>query len=441
MTARTGGSSRKTGTAWRVVALGLAVLACGSEPVGVPPERIVLVVIDTLRADALSSYGGEAQTPNTEALATRGTLFRHVHASFHQTTMSMASLFTGRTPSLETGDVERTLAWTSYNWCGLSRLATKRDAPCVPDDTPTLAEKLRDAGYTTAAVVTNALLFRPAGYDRGYDHWIEVGSASEEGFVLGMGNPRARNAARAHAALARLLPELLGHRLFLYVHYMDVHDYALAGRSYREAVERTDRALGELLRMLDAHGLLEGATLILTSDHGERLDEPHLVEGRHSHFGNPSFEEVLRVPLVVVPPIAGDPDLPLRGDDIHRLILHVAGLESSTPADLEPGELFLSEMHWQTYRRGRFKSYRPRDDPEALRLVDLAEDPGELRDVAGTHPEIAGVHARRLDALTGGLAASERGSVQLSEEDVRRLRALGYLEPDEPVERDEPGAP
>ncbi len=144
---------------------------------------------------------------------------------------------------------------------------------------------------------------------------------------------------------------------------------------------------------------------------------------------------------MVVPPIVGDPELPLRGDDIHRLILRVAGLEGSTPVDLEPGEIFLSELNWQTYRRGRFKSYRPRENPGALRLVDLAEDPGELRDVAEAHPEVAGAHARRLDALTGGLAASERGSVQLSEEDVRRLRALGYLEPDEPVERDEPRAP
>ncbi len=410
--------------AWQGAALALCLSACGT-PSGTP-ERIVLVVVDTLRADHLSPYAAHVATPHAAALAERGQVFPNAFASFHQTTMSMASLFTGRTPSLETGARERALDWTGGTWCGLRRLAADaQGSACLPVDVPTLAEGLRSAGYWTAGIATNALLFRPAGYDRGFERWIEVGGGRGSGFALS--DPLLRSGNRANEAVARALSERPQDRFFLYVHYMDVHDFAMRGIGYREAVEATDRTFGALLELLHEQGLLEGAVVVLASDHGERFEELHLVEGKENHKGNPSFEEVLHVPLVIAPPVVDDPERPLRGDDLYRLLLRVAGVEVPDRTDLEPGELFVSELRWQTYRRGRWKSYRERAGG-ALRLVDLGLDPGERRDVADAHPEVAGAHARRMDALTGALATRGAGASRLSEEDERRLRALGYLD-------------
>jgi arylsulfatase A-like enzyme len=133
-------------------AVTLAVAACGqgSAPAerDAAPERIVLVVVDTLRADHLSPYGGEFATPHIQAFAKRGQVFTHVVSSFHQTTMSVASLFTGRTPSLESGHSKKILDWTGQNWCGMRRFASESEkAPCIPGGLPTLASALREAGY------------------------------------------------------------------------------------------------------------------------------------------------------------------------------------------------------------------------------------------------------------------------------------------------------
>jgi arylsulfatase A-like enzyme len=411
-------------------ALGLASCGQGGGPPerDAAPDRIVLVVVDTLRADHLSPYGAETATPNIQDFAERGQVFTRVVSSFHQTTMSMASLFTGRTPSLETGDPDETLDWTGRNWCGMRRFTAESEtATCIPEGLPTLAAALREAGYWTAGVVTNALLFRPMGYERGFDRWVQVGDAPEEARAFQIANPQVRSAARANQAVAALLEQRPTDRFFLYVHYMDVHDYRLAGTSYPEAVVRVDRAFGRLLEQLRAHALIQGAVVVLTSDHGERLGEEHVVKGGFSHFGNPSFEEVLRVPLIISPPVSEDPTRFLRGDDLNRLIKRIAGAAEREPADLAERELFLSEKRYQTYRNEPWKSFRKRGE-ERLWLIDLRADPGERSDVSALHPEIAAEHARRMDELTASLAVSGAAPSRLTAEDERRLRALGYLE-------------
>jgi arylsulfatase A-like enzyme len=207
---------------------------------------------------------------------------------------------------------------------------------------PTLAEAVRERGYWTAGVATNALMFRPAGFDRGFDAWREVGD--EEKTSL------ARGGAATNRAVARVLAERPSDRFFLYAHYMDVHDYQREERSYAASVAMADAAIGELVEMLEAPG--------------ER--------------------------------------------------------------DLESSELFVSEQGYQTYRSGRFKSYRQRGGD--LVLVDLENDAGEQHDVASLHPEVALGHAARLDELTRHLAVESARPTELSERDEGRLRSLGYLE-------------
>jgi arylsulfatase A-like enzyme len=405
------------------------LLVLGCAPAQAPPERIILIVVDTLRLDHVSAYGGEAaRTPNIDALAASGHAHPGFSASFHQTSMSMAALFTGRTPSLEAGDRARPLGWNGRTWCGLARFARPGEAGCVPRQLPTLAARLREAGYWTAGVVTNRLLFRPAGFDRGFDRWIELPDpdtvAAEPGGRDAIRLTPAREVNRAAQGVVTSAPS---DRFFLYLHYMDVHDHLLWRKSYKAMVEGLDMEIGRFMEGLEVMGLLEDAVVVLVSDHGERFDETHFVRGGPKHNGNPSFEEVLRVPLIVTPASASPQADWLRGDDLHHHILDLAGAAGKGPRDLEPGELFLSELKWQTYRRGRWKSYQPRVRG-ALRLVDLDADPGEAHNVASEHPDVVAAHNARMRSLTKQLASGHRSTEGLDEADRRRLKALGYLE-------------
>jgi arylsulfatase A-like enzyme len=201
---------------------------------------------------------------------------------------------------------------------------------------------------------------------------------------------------------------------------------------YRLAVGDVDRAVAALLEMLEEEGLLEGSLVVFTSDHGERLGERHFVEGRPTHTGNPSFAEVLEVPLVVWPARfaveADEQERLVGGTDLFNLLLTFAGLAEVPETTLRSGETFTSELHWLTYQRGPWKSYTRRDD-RALWLVDLGEDPAEKRSVAAENPHVAALHWERVTGLVEDLAVPKASSAVLSPRDAARLRALGYLAP------------
>lgn len=392
----------------------------------------MLIVVDTLRRDHVSAYGGTPLTPRIDALAARGQTFRNVRAAFHQTTMSMGSLFTGRTPSLETQDPAHTLSWNGETWCGMARFAAVgSEGVCLPDTLPTLGDRMRQAGYWTIGIASNQFMFGGAGFSRGFDDWVEVGSQDSP-----ISQPRQKRrwlseqrsgtpvTKAAIAALARRPRD----RFFLFVHFMDVHDYHYLGIDYREAVGVLDAAVGTLLDGLEAEDLLEGATVVLTSDHGERLAETHRPRGRPSHYGNPSFEEVLEIPLIVAPATDADSAAPLRTPELHHLLEGIAGLRPEREDVLESGEHYISERFFRTYISGNWKSaLRRRDDK--LFLFDLAADPAEQRDVAADRPEIAEAHRSRIDQLTHNLAIrTRRGDRELSEAERRTLEALGYVE-------------
>lgn len=410
------------------------------------PERVVLIVIDTLRRDRLSCYGGATPTPHMDALAERGTVFTNVQASFHQTTMSMASLFTGRTPSLDAPDGPP-LDWNGRTWCGLARFAdSEGEEACLPAGVGTLAESIRAAGYWTIGIQSNRLLFEPAGFARGFDDWVEVGMAGADpgpyaGLKLrGVEQRTGREVVRAADEAVKRRPH---GRFFLYVHLMDVHDWALAGVSYKDAVAAADAAVGALLGRLERQGLLEGAVVVLTSDHGEGLGERAVLGRLRGHGGNPSYEPLLEVPLVVAPPIAEAADRFLRGDDVFRLLQRIALGKDEGVSDLEDGELYVSEVFFRTYRRGSWKSFHlrqpqtrqklpvvkpPPPGTDAVILIDLAADPAERTNVASSHREIVRAHRARIDDLAEALAVRSEIPARMSEEDRARLRSLGYLE-------------
>jgi len=437
-------SEVKGGVVWRwVAAAGALIAAVGAvawlvERPGRGPERIVLVVVDTLRRDHVSAYDSKVATPNMEAFAARGQVFENAVASFHQTSMSMAAMFTGRTPSIETGTFGTTLPWNGTTWCGMARFRSGDDDTCVPRSLPTLAERLREAGYWTIGVASNQFLYEPSGFGRGFDDWTEVderrpvtGPASRAGIQNARKSRTWRSVNRAvNAALARRPRD----RFFLYVHYIDVHDYRFYGRTYAEGVQEMDTGFGRLLGALEAQGLLEGAVVVLTSDHGERLGEMHGLPGElpnnYGHYGNPSWQEMLRVPLIVAPPVFADTKRLVRTQDFYGLLLEIAGLRAPASVDTRPEELFVGELYYRTYREGRFKTTVRRSDGRSF-LYDLEADPHEQSDLAESQAVLAQAHRTRLNELSKELAAEQSPQRELSPEEKHRLRTLGYLE-DEP---------
>ena len=402
------------------------------------PERIVLVVIDTLRRDHVSAYGAKIPTPNLDALAARGQLFENAVASFHQTSMSMAAMFTGRTPSIETGTPGETLPWNGSNWCGMARFRSGDDDPCLPRSLSTLAERLREAGYWTIGVASNQFLYEPSGFGRGFDDWTEVderkpttGRASR----VGVAKPwRSRHWTAVQRGVEKALARRPTDRFFLYVHYVDVHDWRFQKISYAEAVQVMDEAVGRLVATLEAEKLLDGAVVVLTSDHGERLGEVHGMPGEvpnsFGHYGNPSWEEQLRVPLVVAPAVFEDTKRLVRTQDLYSLVLEIAGLPPAPAADTRADELFVGELRYRTYREGRYKTTLRRDSGRAF-LYDLEADPAEQHDLSEGQALRVLAHRNRINELTRSLAAAAAPRRELSEEEKARLRALGYLEEEE----------
>jgi len=390
----------------------------------------VLVVVDTLRADALPL----ADTPTLDALERRGQSFPNAVASFHQTPMSMSAIFTGRTPSVEMTPTPQPKELTLYMWCGVLRLGSGRgQGPCIAEGVPTLAETLRDAGYETLGVTGNGLLFEPFGLARGFDDWSEVGERA-----IRPGDDRKKGAAartrdleKVNRAALEALARRRTDRFFLYVHYMDVHDFGQQnGRAgYLAALARVDGAIASLLDALEREDLLDGAQVVVTSDHGHRLGEKHVVRGTGGHGGNPSFEELLRVPLIAAPPLATDPERVIRGEDVAGLLAAAAGVDFRPAKELSDGETYVSETFWQTYREGRFKSFRRRDRPAAeLILVDLESDPGETTNVAARHPDVAARHRERIAEIAAALAAPRERFRRPPPRYDDKLRALGYVE-------------
>ena len=398
-----------------------------------PWKHVFLIVVDTLRRDHVSLYGSAASTPNMERLARNGQVFDAAVSSFHQTTMSTGALFTGRTPSLERADGGR-MHWNGDTWCGLARFAVDETDGCVPRALPTMAERLSESGYFTLGVVANELIYAPGGYERGFDEWIEIASEIPPGYdANGVIDPsfeaaRLRVASAVNAALFAALDTRPGDRsLFVYLHYIDVHDHTMNPRTYSEMVEKFDDDIGELLDGLEARGLLEQSLLVLTSDHGEALGEIHAVPGNKGHLGNPSFQTLLDVPLITSGVLAEDSSTFVRSQDLFGLILRAVGVEAPPPMDIGRDEQYLSEHAFRTYRQGRWKSTQPRDGGPLV-LFDLESDPAESQNVAAGHPEIVTAHQERIKAIASSLASRGEEPARLKPSDEERLRRLGYIE-------------
>ena len=302
-------------------------------PGGTPPaviertaeQNVLLITIDTLRADALGSYGGAAATPNLDRLARTGTRFEFAHAHAVVTLPSHASILTGTYPFEH----------------GIRDNAGYR----LPDDARTVAGMLRAEGFATAAFVAAFPLDSQFGLDSGFDLYDDRFGHAEgpADFTI------AERPAETVVAAARAWIEQQPDRWFAWVHLYDPHavyeppapfDQRYATSPYHGEVAYTDYALGPLLETAGAGGQ-RPTLVIVTADHGEALGD----HGELTH-GLFAYEATLRVPLILAQLSTGrdtpsDPSGlvltdPVRHVDIVPSILDA--LELSVPSG-PPGAL------------------------------------------------------------------------------------------------------
>jgi arylsulfatase A-like enzyme len=332
---------RSTGlVAWLLVVATVAI-GCGSAHDARPD--IVLIVVDTLRADHVSLYGHErATTPHIDALAAEGSWFPRAYAHSSWTLPSMASLLTGLLP---------------HQHRAVRDPDHKRRFGRLEPEVETVAEQLAAAGYAPGAVVNNTFFAPMFGLDQGFgSSWNQVGSS----------NHTHRSApATVDAALAWLRDQQAP--VFLLLHFMEPHllyDPPAAVRGvftgpgvapvpvpwglretqivafedgrapppehieyieklYDEEIHYVDRAIGQLLDALRARSRWPQTVVIVTADHGEEFFERGGFEHGHSLYG-----ELTRVPLVVAGPgmARGEVDDVVQHVDVAEGILALGGL-------------------------------------------------------------------------------------------------------------------
>lgn len=450
--------------------------------------NIVLLTIDTLRADMLGCYGNKSSnTPNIDHLATNGIRFEQAVTGGSWTQAAFPVLLTSSYASM-------------YGGC-LAPLAPERPSPI---------EVLASFGYTTAGFTTNPLLGRPYEYHRGFNHFVELVPTETDpplrkikGGEHLLRQPlthrllslfkRPARPARLYASAQELTTQVSGwlseveSPFFLWLHYMDIHwpyhlgenlkhpgEIAQAWKDmahlhgvnwkgaqitpaqrdrykclYEQALKYLDDQIGVLIRHLKELGHLDNTAIVLVSDHGEEF----LERGRWGHLETNLHDEIIRVPLIVhLPELTGAQVVQRQVStlDIMPTILELcecpspSGLlgTSLTPLwsqrdDEYNVEISISEMwreHWHiiAVRTRSHKYIWDSRKPDQSKLYDLEIDPGEKRDVHDRYPEqvkrFQSIVNQHLNYIAETAPADLLAEPELNSQVMQRLRDLGYVE-------------
>ncbi len=397
-----------------------------------PPARLLLVTLDTTRADRVGCYGcAAARTPTIDALAARGVLYEQAWSSAPVTLSAHATILTGVYPCAH----------------GVRENGAFELAPSAR----LLSEALKESGFRTGAFVASFVLDPRFGLDQGFDVYDAPGSA-ERGGLFG----QAERPASAVADAALRFVDSLGarDRFFLWVHFYDAHhpyqppaEFAESGLDpYDGEIAACDAALRRVVDGLRQRGLDEGLVVAVVGDHGESLGEHG-----EKHHGTFVYEATMRVPLIVAPPPKGvvpgtrlsapvsiadlAPTL-LERLSIGRSSLPDATLPTLPNSDASGGEeraLYLESFSpYYTHKQHPlravvWKGFKFVEAPQR-ELYSLADDPREARDLSAERAELCARLAARLAAL----GAEHRplgwsGAIgQFSLEDARKLEQLGY---------------
>lgn len=424
-----------------VVALALAIgaallLGRSGARRGRPPGAgldVLLVTLDTTRADRLGCYGyARARTARLDRLAAEGVRFENAFADAPITLPSHASLLTSLYP-FEHG------VRNNGNFY-------------LHDRFETLATRLRQRGYRTAAFVSSFVLDRRYGLARGFESYDD---RMDEAAALGSGAAAERRGDRTALACSRWLEGFAGQKaaapFFVWLHLYDPHEpyrppsplrELFADHPYDGEIAFADLALDSVVETLARLGLLDRTLVVVVADHGESLGDHG--EETHSMF---LYESAIRVPLILwrpgVLPAGRVVASPVRTVDVAPTILDILGepplaapharslrsaIDGRTPerppavyAETYVPKLYLNGAALRALREDRFKLI----DAPRPELYDLERDPGETQNRFAEEPEIAGRLRAELERLTRGGSAISVGRVD--GEAAEKLEALGYL--------------
>ncbi len=406
----------------------LAAAGCG----GGSRRDVVIVTLDTYRADRLGCYGNASGlTPHLDAEAAHGATFLDASAAAPITLPSHASLFTGLSPTAT----------------GVRNNGTF----VVPRSETTLAEILRDAGWSTGAVVAAYPLARRFGLDQGFEVYDDDLPQPPPATDGAMPIFFAERDARAVTDRALEVWRRLARRpRFLWVHYFDAHAPYAPPDPYRSRhsaspydgeVAYVDAEAGRLLEALAADS--PGAIVVVAGDHGESLGE----HGEKTH-GVFVYQSTIRVPLILsargLVPEGARVTVPVSLVDVLPTVLALAGVPAPRGihgADLAPtlrggrppsrtvyAESYLPRLQFRfseltMVRRGPLKWI----DAPSPELFDVVADPSERANLAGGHPDEAALREALAGVQEGADPdAARRAAGALDAESEARLRSLGY---------------
>ena len=402
----------------------------------IPHQNVLLVTIDTLRADALGCDGGPARTPALDRLASEGVRFTFAHAQAVLTLPSHTTIMTGEYP-YQHGVREN----SGY------RLAA---------GTPTIATLLKKAGYATGAFVGAFPLHSRFGLNAGFDVYDDrFGETREPTEFVMPERPASAVVPLARAWLAARERDR-GTPFFEWVHVFDPHapyqppppfDREYAGRPYYGEVAAVDAALAPLFD--DLRAAPDPTIVVVTGDHGEALGDHG--EATHGLF---AYESTLRIPLIIAELGGGRratptevSNVPVRHIDLLPTLLDAAGVP--VPSGL-PGRSLLAAAERRTGAPPRpsyfeamsamlNRGWAPltgilsgRDkliDLPIPELYDLGKDPAEATNLIDRAPVVARTLEAALRAFGAGLPGAR---VPENAEALARLRALGYVAGDAP---------
>lgn len=391
------------------------------------PRNVILITIDTTRADALGAYGKQgAGTPVMDALAARGTVFDRAYSHAPITLPSHSSILTGLTPPQH----------------GVRNNITYR----LQEDRQTLAERLKAQGFATAAFVSSIILDSRFGIAQGFDHYDDdiVHYTHREG--------KAIVTRRAGTTVDAVLTWLDAHqqsnpeqRFFNWIHFYDPHApydpplpyaHAYADSPYQGEIAYVDSQIGRLVASLRSQGLLEDTLIVITADHGDSFGE----HGEETH-GFFTYSTTTHVPLILSRPLGTTPGTHLgqvvQSIDLVPTIMDQLGfgvppelggklLTSTDPrtvfseAIIPKEDFYLAPVH--SLKDQDFSFYYSSD----LELYDLQADPQEKHNLADAQPERVERYLDRIQLLLDN-AATNSQRVSVDQATIEMLRSLGYV--------------
>ena len=413
--------------------------------------NVLFILVDTLRADRLGTYGYERDTsPNLDALAASGIRFAEQVSQSSWTKCSMASLWTGLYPV-------RTRVLRAYD--------------VVSPGAQMPAEVFQEAGFRTAGIWRNGWIDPNFGFSQGFEIYLSPRSERRrDARLVRLENPNVSLDGNDADVLESAFGFLRSHgheRWFLYLHMMDVHQYAytedtaLFGTSYSDSYDNSirwvDSLLGILFAELDKMGLRERTLIVFSSDHGEAFGE----HGGEGHARN-VYGEVTQTPLIMSFPFRLDPGIVVgarsENVDLWPTVLELLGLpalsdvdgrsmmpeivaaaKGETPLDDEGLAFAQIDQAWGrtqegprpmvAVNQGQWRLMFRAGFPELTELFDKWADPREQKNIADEQPELTETLTERA---VGYLKSppppwgDDAPSVEIDEMQMNQLRALGY---------------